>query len=93
MELEEEDDPMDLTGSEDEEEEPRGLMGLGDDEDDEEERSLADTDDEEEPAEMLGLDDEDDEEEERKKKAHKSSASEFQACVWQQASGPNAALA
>ncbi len=29
MELEEENDPMDLTGSEDEEEEPRGMMGLG----------------------------------------------------------------
>ena len=64
MGLEEGNDPMELTGSEDEEEESGELMGLGDEEDDEEEPFDLDSEEEEEPAEVMGLEEEDDEEEE-----------------------------
>ena len=64
MGLDEENDPMEVGGSEDEEDEPTELMGLGEEEDEEEEPFDLDSEEEEEPVELLGLDEEDDEEEE-----------------------------
>src|SRR5580765_1604794 len=65
MGLEEENDPMEMIGSDDEEEDPRELMGSGEGEDEEEEPfDLMDGEEEEDPTELLGLDEEDEDEEE-----------------------------
>ena len=63
MGLEEGNDPTELAGSEDDEEEPREMMGWGEEDDDDEEFDL-DSEEEEEPLEMAGLEEEDDEEDE-----------------------------